>query len=82
MKTPTGTPSAAPSTNGQSFFQSRLRRSFQTAKALHDQAERDDQRRRLQGCQDVEPDRGRDQSEGKAGEARDQRTGKGGDDEK
>jgi hypothetical protein len=44
--------------------------------ALHDQAERDDQRRGLQGCKDVEPDRRGDQAERKAGEARDQRAGK------
>jgi hypothetical protein len=36
--------------------------------ALHDQAERDDQRCCLQGCQDVEPDRGRDQPECKTRE--------------
>src|SRR5205085_5123154 len=45
--------------------------------ALHDQAERYDQGRRLNGIKDVKPDRGCDQAERKAGQPRDQRTRKG-----
>src|SRR4030088_2048107 len=44
--------------------------------ALNDQAERDDQRGRLQRIEDVEPDRGRNQAKRKAGQARDQRARK------
>src|SRR4029453_7969625 len=45
--------------------------------ALHEQPECDDQRRRLQRGEDVEPDRRDDEAEGEAGEAGDQRAGKG-----
>src|SRR5262249_31100249 len=45
--------------------------------SLNDQAKRDDQGRGLQRRQNVEPDRGRDQTEGKAGESSDQSRGKG-----
>ena len=45
--------------------------------ALYDQPECDDQRRRLQRREDVEPDRRCDEAEGKAGEAGDERPGKG-----
>jgi hypothetical protein len=75
MLTPTGTPSAAPATNGQSFFQSRAAQ-FPDRIALHDQTERDDQRSGLQGGEDVEPDRRHDQAERKTGQARHQRAGK------
>ena len=45
--------------------------------ALHDQPECDDQRGGLQGVKDVEPDRRDDEAESEAGEAGNQRAGKG-----
>jgi hypothetical protein len=45
--------------------------------ALYDQPERNDQRGGLQRGEDVEPDRGDNEAKGEAGEAGDQRAGKG-----
>jgi hypothetical protein len=62
---------------GQKFFPVQRAAQLPDRVALHDLAEGDDQRRRLQRCEEVEPDRGGDQAKGESGKARDQRAREG-----
>src|SRR4051812_5999670 len=76
--TPIGTPSAPPTRNGDSLLQSSACRSFQTAKALNQEAVADDQGRGLERREYMQPRRGRNEPERKARKSRDERRREGG----